>query len=77
MAGFAIVMTIVTFGIIGILAASGLSLCLYLLAKRAHRDRHQTTRKFIWISAAAPFIGLLWLIIASLIHVEISNRLAH
>jgi hypothetical protein len=77
MAGFAVVMTIVTFATIGILAASGLSLCLYLLATRAHRDGQQTTRKFIWMSAAAPFLGLLWLIIAFLIHVEISNRLAH
>jgi hypothetical protein len=77
MAGFAVVMTILTLGVIGILIASGLSLCLYLLAKRAHRDGQETARKFIWTNAAAPFLGLLWLVIAFLIHVEISNRLAH
>ncbi len=77
MAGFAVVMTIIRFGVIGIIAASCLSLCLYLLAKRTHRNGEPTTRKFIWISAAAPFLGLLWLIVAFSIHIEISNRLAH
>ena len=77
MAGFAVVMTIFTYGIIGILVAGVLSLILFLLARRKLRDQGRTDRSLIVKTAAVPFLGLAWLVVALLIHVQISNRLAH
>jgi hypothetical protein len=77
MAGFAVFMTILAYGFFGIVAACVLSLLFYLLAKRKLRNEGRNLRTLVVVSAQAPFIGLLWLVMALLIHVEISNRLAH
>lgn len=77
MAGFAVVMTIFTYGIIGILGAGVLSLILFFLARRKLRDEGRTDRSLIIKTAVAPFLGLAWLVVALLIHVQVSNRLAH
>jgi hypothetical protein len=77
MAGFAVVMTIFTYGIIGIFSAAVLSLILFSLARRKLRDEGRTDRGLIVKAAVAPFLGLAWLVVALLIHVQVSNRLAH
>jgi|CZKF01.1.fsa_nt_gi hypothetical protein len=77
MAGFAIVMTILTYGFLSLIAASVLSLCLYFYAKRRVRKEGHNRRRVVVVSALAPFLALLWLVTALLIHIEISNRLAH
>src|SRR5438270_10591584 len=77
MAGFAVVMTIFTYGLIGILGAGVLSLFLFFSARRKLRDAGRTDRGLSVKTAVAPFLGLAWLIVALLIHVQVSNRLAH
>jgi hypothetical protein len=71
MAGFAIVMTVLTYGLVGLIAGAIASTCFYLYAKE------RRSRRVALACAAAPFLALLWLIVALLIHVQISNRLAH
>lgn len=77
MAGFAVVITMFTYGILGLIGACVLSLILYKFAKGRVLDagltRHRLTRE----AAAASFLGLLWLVVALLLHVAISNRFAH
>jgi hypothetical protein len=76
MAGFAIVMETLTLGILGLISASFLSLCLYFYAK--HRVRNEgRPRRLVVATTPVPFLGLLWLVAAWLVHVEVSNRLAH
>ncbi len=77
MAGFAIVMTILTYGFFGLVAAGILSLCLYLYAKRTLSDEAPNRKRIIIVSTLAPFLALLWLLIVLYIHVQISNKLAH
>jgi hypothetical protein len=77
MAGFAVVMTIFTYGIVGILGAGVLSLILFLKARRKLRDEGRRDHSLILKSVAAPFLGLAWLLVAVLIHIQASNRLAH
>jgi len=76
MAGFAIVMTILTYGVLGFLAACVASLCLYFYSKRRAREEGRS-RNVVVVTTVAPFVALLWLVIALLIHVQISNKLAH
>jgi len=77
MAGFAVVMTIFTYGIIGILGAGALSIILFFLARKKLRNEGRNDRSLVVKSTIAPFLGLAWLIVALLIHVQISNKLAH
>lgn len=77
MAGFAVFMTVLIYGFWALVAASVSSLCLYLYAKRRFREEGHSHRRVAIASATAPFLALLWLVAALLIHVEISNRLAH
>lgn len=76
MAGFAVFMTILMFGVVGIVVASALSVGLYVVAKRRVRAGVSTRRATV-SGAVAPFLALFWVVIAFLIHVQISNRLAH
>jgi hypothetical protein len=77
MAGFAIFMEVLFWGLIGLITASGLSLFIFLHAKNRISKETPKRRKVIVVSAMAPFLGLLWLIVALFIHIQISNRLAH
>ena len=77
MAGFAVVMAVLTYGTIGIISACGLSLVLFFLARRKLRSEGRSDRSLVVKSTIAPFLGLAWLVVALLIHVQISNRLAH
>src|SRR3954452_6537171 len=76
MAGFAILMTIITVAAVSIFIASILSVVLFIIAGRRVR-RGASSRKAIVIGAVAPFLGLLWFVLAFLIHVQISNKFAH
>jgi hypothetical protein len=76
MAGFAVFMTIMAVAVVGAVLASILSLILYVVGKRRTRSG-LGSRRAVFIGATAPFLGLLWLAVAFLIHVAISNRLAH
>jgi hypothetical protein len=77
MAGFAVVMTIFTYGIIGILSAIALSAVLFGLARKKLRHEDRNDRNLVVMITVSPFLGLAWLILALLIHVQISNKLAH
>lgn len=70
-------MTVVTYGFFGIAAACICSFILYRIAKRTVSHSEISDSHLPKAAAAAPFLGLLWLIAALLIHVQISNRLAH
>jgi hypothetical protein len=75
-AGFAIVMTVLTYSFLGFLSACIASLCLYFYSKRRAREEGRS-RRLVVATALAPFLALLWLVAALLIHVLISNKLAH
>ena len=77
MAGFAVFMTIVTWGFFLIVAAAITSLTLVLLARRRLPQDAPGRGSFLTLCAFAPFAGLLWLVASLLIHVQISNKLAH
>jgi len=77
MAGFAVVMTILTFGTIGILSVGALSIILFFLARKKLRNEGRDDRSLVVKSTVAPYLGLAWLIVALFIHVQVSNKLAH
>jgi hypothetical protein len=77
MAGFAIFMTIVIYGFFSAVVATIMSVTLVLVARRRVPQDSPGRRNLLRTCGFAPFAGLLWLIVAFLIHVQISNRLAH
>ena len=77
MAGFAIFMSIVIYGFCAIVLATIASITLVLLARKRLPKELQGRRTFLNACGFAPFVGLLWLIAAFVIHVAISNRWAH
>jgi len=54
-----------------------LSVVLYFAARRRSRNSGLKGHRLTAVSACAPFLGLFWLAAALLIHVQISNGLAH
>ena len=70
-------MSVLSYGILGIVSASAMSLVLLSQARRKLRNEGRNDLGFVVKSAGAPFFGLGWLIVALLIHVQVSNRLAH
>lgn len=76
MAGFAVFMTLVTLAFTGLVAACLLAAVLFGVAKGRVR-KGISTRKAIFAGVVAPFLGLFWIAAAFLIHVQISNKLAH
>lgn len=70
-------MTVLTWGFFSLAGAIVVSLSLYLLARRKVKEERRPNRRLIVASALAPFVALLWLLAALLIHVQISNKLAH
>jgi hypothetical protein len=71
MAGFAIVMTALMYGFVGLIIAGIGAIGFYLYARK------RRSRQVAFCCAASPFLALLWLLVAFLLHVQISNRLAH
>ena len=76
MAGFAVVMTLLFFGVVGVVGASIASVCLFFYAQNRVRLTGREPRVVV-LTAAAPFLAFLWLIAAFVLHVLISNSLAH
>jgi hypothetical protein len=74
MAGFAIFMTIATVGLVSLITAGILSACLYFATKRKKATHGH---RVVFMSIAAPFLALIWIGIALLIHAAVSNLLAH
>jgi hypothetical protein len=77
MAGFAVFMTVVIYGFLGIVLATVVSITLVLLARKRLPQGLAERSAFLKDCRFAPFSGLLWLVAAFLIHVQISNMLAH
>jgi hypothetical protein len=77
MAGFAVVMGFLTWGFVLFLVAIVFSVVLYRFAKRACSEATPAARTYRITSALAPFLGLMWLVAALILHVRISNDLAH
>ncbi len=76
MAGLAVFATILIYALVALVGASMLSVKLYRVAKK-RVSKGLSGRKAMAFGAAAPFLGVFWLLIAFLVHVQISNRLAH
>ncbi|MEZ2348741.1 hypothetical protein [Terriglobus sp. RCC_193] len=70
-------MSFITFGFLGFITASVLALLAFLAVKRKFPGKysHQTSirRQFV----IAPFVAVLWILAAFLIHVSISHHIAH
>lgn len=76
MAGFAVVMTFLLFGVVGVVGASVASLCLFFYARSRVRLTGQKPGVVV-PTTVAPFLAFSWLIAAFVLHVLISNNLAH
>lgn len=77
MAGFALFMEFLAWGSVLLVLAIVLSVVLYLSAKRAYPESTAATRTYRISSTLAPLLGLLWLLASLILHVIISNYLAH
>jgi hypothetical protein len=77
MAGFAVFMTIAVYGFLILVAAGITSFCLYFCARKRIGPKVKGRRKMLILTAIAPFLGAGWLVAVLLLHVEISNRIAH
>ena len=71
MAGFALVMEFLTLGLVALVASTVASLFLFFYLKRQGRPKAARA------GAVAPFLASLWILVAFLIHVQVSNHLAH
>jgi len=63
MAGFAVVMTILTYGIIGILGAGALSVVFSLFTRKKLRNDGRNGRSLLVKSTIAPLLRLAWPIV--------------
>lgn len=70
-------MTIAIYGSLILVAAGITSLCLCFYARKRISPEAKGRRKALILTAIAPFLGVCWLAVALLLHVEISNRIAH
>jgi hypothetical protein len=77
MAGLWVVTMILMFGLSGIVISVILSITLTLVARKRLPESLPKRRAFLSACGFAPFLGLFWLIAALLIHVWVSNNLAH
>ena len=77
MTGNAIFMAIIAYVFVAILLVMIASITLMLIAKKRLTKGLQERQTFLYTCGFAPFVGLLWLLAAFFIHVQISNRLAH
>ena len=70
-------MTILFYGAILAVAASLGTIVLYLLARKRIPTEYPNRRRALIRISFSPFLGLGWLLIALLLHVGISNGIAH
>jgi hypothetical protein len=76
MAGFAAVMTLLFFGVVGAVGASIASFCLFFYARKRVPLNGRKTGVVV-LTTLAPFIAFSWLFAAFVLHVSISNKIAH
>lgn len=76
MAGFAVVMTLLSFGVVGVVGAGVVSICLFFYARNRARLNGRY-RRVVVLTTIAPFLAFFWLIAAFVLHVFISNNFAH
>ncbi len=76
MAGFAIFMGVATYGILALIAVAILTGILRVLAAKRSRAGVRGPGAMI-VATWAPLVALLWVVVAFLIYVEISNQIAH
>ena len=77
MAGFAVVMTFLTWGFILTIVSIVLSIILCKFAKRSFPTSIYAAKRYRIFNAAAPFLALGWLVAALILHAFISNHIAH
>jgi hypothetical protein len=77
MAGFAVVMTFLTWGFILTIVSIVLSIGLFRFAKRSFPEPTYAAKRYRTLNVAAPFLALGWLVAALILHTFISNHLAH
>jgi hypothetical protein len=77
MAGFAVVMTFLTWGFILTIVSIVLSISLFMFAERSFPDSTYVAKRYRIFNAAAPFLALGWLVATLILHTFISNHLAH
>lgn len=76
MAGVAVLMTFLFLGVVGVAGASVASFCLFFYA----RNRVPRTGRrpgAVILTTVAPFLAFFWLTVAFILHVSISNKIAH
>ena len=77
MAGFAVVMTFLTWGFILTIISIVLSISLFRFAMRSYPEQTYAAKRYRISNAAAPFLALGWLVTTLILHTFISNHLAH
>jgi hypothetical protein len=77
MAGFAVVMSFLTWGFILTVVSIVLSISLFRLAKRSFPDSTHAAKRYRTFNTAAPFLALGWLVATLILHMFISNHFAH
>jgi hypothetical protein len=77
MAGFAVVMTFLFWGFMLSVVALLASILLYRNAKRISPQSTRDAYRYRYNRAAAPFLAILWIAIALILHTIISNKLGH
>ncbi len=77
MAGFAVVMAFLTWGLILTVASIVLSIVLFKFAKRSVPASTHAAKRYRAFAAAAPFLALGWLVAVLFVHTFVSNHLAH
>src|SRR5215472_5142955 len=76
MAGFAVVMTLLFYLVIGVVGGSIASFGLFSYARKRARLAGRKSG-IVVMTTAAPFLAFFWLIVSFVLHVSISNQLAH
>ena len=69
-------MSFLILGFVGVVGASVFSFCLYFYAKNRVRLTGRKP-KVVFLTTVSPFLAILWLIVAFVLHVFISNNIAH
>jgi hypothetical protein len=77
MAGMYYVVIVLLFGLFGLAAATITSITLVIRAKKRLPTDSKRRLLFLTTCGAAPFVGFIWLIVSTVVHIEISNKLAH
>lgn len=70
-------MDFLTWGLVLLGIAVVLSVTLYFRTKRSYPETSLATVRLRVASAAAPFLGLLWIVVSLVLHTIISNTIAH